>query len=35
VGFDGLRAEEELGGDLRVGLSVNDESCDLEFAFGE
>src|SRR3954469_21302568 len=35
VGLDRLGAEEELGGDLRIGLAVDDESCDLELAFGE
>ena len=35
VGFDRLRAEKELGRDLRVGLSVDDESSDLKFALGE
>jgi hypothetical protein len=35
VGLDRLRAEEELGSDLRIGLAVDHESCDLEFSFGE
>jgi hypothetical protein len=35
VALDGLRAEKELGGDLRVGLSIDDESSDLKFSFGE
>src|SRR4051794_10955253 len=35
VGFDGLDAEEQLGGDLGVGLAVDDEPCHLELALRE
>ena len=35
VRFNRLRAQEELGRDLRIGLAVDDESCDLELALGE
>jgi hypothetical protein len=35
VSLDRLRAEEELRGDLRIGLAVDDESCDLKLAPGE
>jgi hypothetical protein len=35
VGLDGLLAEEQLGGDLAVGLTGPDELGDLQFAAGE
>src|SRR5215204_840838 len=35
VGLDGLLAEEQRGGDLRVGLAVGDELRHLELAFGQ
>jgi hypothetical protein len=35
VAFDGLDAEEELGGDLGVGAAVDDEARDLGLALGE
>ena len=35
VGLDGLHAEEQLGGDLRVGPTLCDEPQDLGFAVGE
>ena len=35
VGLDRLRAEKELCRDLRIGLSIDDESSDLEFSLGE
>jgi hypothetical protein len=35
VGLDGLHAEEQLGGDLRVGPALCDEPQDLGFAVGE
>jgi hypothetical protein len=35
VGLDGLHAEEQLGGDLRVGPALGDEPQDLGFAVGE
>jgi hypothetical protein len=35
VALDGLDAEEQLGGDLRVGLAVDDETGDLELALGK
>ena len=33
--LDGLLAEVQLRGYLRVGLALDDESCHLQFAFGE
>src|SRR6516164_5429640 len=35
VGLDGLLAQEQLRGDLRVGLAVDDEPRHLEFAAGQ
>ena len=35
VRLDGLRAQEQLRGDLRVGLAVDDEPRDLELALRE
>src|SRR6266542_5130621 len=35
VRLDRLAAEEQLLGDLGVGLAVDDEVCNLEFAFGQ
>ena len=35
VGLDGLGAEEQLLGDLAVGLAVDDAAGDLELALGE
>ena len=35
VRLDCLPAEEQLRSDLSVGLAVDDEACDLEFAFGQ
>jgi hypothetical protein len=33
VGLHGLRAEEQLCGDLRISLAVDDETRDLMLAF--
>ena len=35
VGLDGLLAQEQFRGDLRVGLAVDDEPRHLEFASGQ
>jgi hypothetical protein len=35
MSFDGLWAEEQLGGDLGIGLAVDDEARDLTLALGE
>jgi hypothetical protein len=35
VRLDGLPAEEQLGGDFRIGLSVGDESCELKLTLGQ
>jgi DNA-directed RNA polymerase specialized sigma24 family protein len=35
VGLDGLLAQEQLAGDLGVGLAVDDQHGDLELALGE
>src|SRR5215831_9486310 len=35
MSLDCLLAEEQLRGDLGVGLAVDDEPCHLQFAFGQ
>lgn len=35
MGFDRLQAEEQLPGDLGIGLALHDEPCNLQLAFGE
>ncbi len=35
VSLNGLRTEKELGSDLGIGLSIDDEASDLKFALGE
>jgi hypothetical protein len=35
VGLDGALADDELGGDLGVGVTADDEAEDLAFSVGE